>query len=92
MEERHETFLYTAEQMRMKFKSCSAACKKAAMTRKNGSGIANFLLQRPDWFKKLFPYVESRESCNPRKAIEPSFEIEREERSDTSNNYDASSW
>ncbi len=48
--------------------------KKACMTRRCGSGIANFINNQPSWFKKLFPYVESRDSCNPNMATEPSFE------------------
>ena len=67
-------FDFTPEQTRTKFKSCVAACKKASMTRKTGSGLENFMQNQPNWFKKLFPYVASRDSCNPSLAQEPSFE------------------
>ena len=74
MQDRDEVFNFTPEQTRTKFKSCVAACKKASMTRKTGSGLANFMQNQPNWFKKLFPYVASRDSCNPSLAQEPSFE------------------
>ena len=71
--ERGEVFLFSVVQTRTKFKACIAACKKASMTRKCGSGIANFMEQQPPWFKKLYPFVESRDSCNPDMALEPTF-------------------
>ena len=45
------------------------------MKRKCGSGISNYMDQGPVWFKKLFPFVESRNSCDPILASEPSFTI-----------------
>ena len=73
MQERQKTFEFSPEQTRNKFKSCITACKKASMTRRNGSGIKNFMQHQPAWFQKLFAYVESRDSCNPDLADEPSF-------------------
>ena len=73
MQERQKTFKFSPEQTRNKFKSCITACKKASMTRRNGSGIKNFMQHQPAWFQKLFAYVESRDSCNPDLADEPSF-------------------
>ena len=58
-------------------------CKKAAMTRKCGSGIENFMDQKPAWFKKLFPFVASRDLCNPSLASEPSFALVGERDADT---------
>eukprot|EP00794_Sanderia_malayensis_P006460 gene6460-7192_t len=75
MEERQQEFTFTAQQARTKFKACVAACKKASMTRRTKSGIANFMENKPKWFHKLFPYVESRDSCNPEMAKEPSFQV-----------------
>lgn len=70
-------FPFTVAQIRIKFKACISICKKAAMTRKTASGIDNFMNEKGYgfWFKKLYPFVESRDSCNPDKAIEPSFTI-----------------
>ena len=73
MQERQKTFEFSPEQTRNKFKSCISACKKASMTRRNGSGIKNFMQHQPTWFQKLFAYVESKDSCNPDLADEPSF-------------------
>eukprot|EP00112_Aurelia_sp_Birch-Aquarium-sp1_P002198 Seg1236.7 transcript_id=Seg1236.7/GoldUCD/mRNA.D3Y31 product="hypothetical protein" protein_id=Seg1236.7/GoldUCD/D3Y31 len=41
------SFEFTPVQTKTKFKSCVATCKKASMTRKCGSGIANFMDQKP---------------------------------------------
>ena len=70
---RGEMFVFSVVQTRTKFKACISACKKASMTRRCGSGIANFMEQQPPWFKKLYPLVESRDSCNPDMALEPTF-------------------
>ena len=73
---REETFPFTIAQIRVKFKACISICKKAAMTRKTASGIDNFINDKGygSWFKKLYPFIESRDSCNPDKGIEPPFE------------------
>ena len=76
------SFEFTPVETRTKFKSCVATCKKASMTRKCGSGIANFMDQKPAWFRKLFPFVESRDSCDPSLASEPSFAASSESNSD----------
>ena len=70
-----EKFDFTPVQTRTKFKACVGICKKASMKRKCGSGITNFMDQQPAWFKQLFPFVESRDSCDPSFAMEPSFSI-----------------
>ena len=74
---RNSKCLFTVGQVRIKFKACVAACKKAAMMRKTASGIDNFINQKGygSWFKKLYPFIESRDSCDPDKGTEPSFEI-----------------
>ena len=47
------------------------------MMRKTASGIDNFINQKGygSWFKKLYPFIESRDSCDPDKGTEPSFAI-----------------
>ena len=74
---RGASFPFTVAQIRIKFKACISACKKAAMTRKTASGIDNFINAKGygSWFKKLYPYVESRDSCDPDMGVEPSFQI-----------------
>ena len=74
-EKRGLRFTFTLVQARTKFKSCVGICKRAAMLQKNGSGLKNFIEQKGygDWFTKLFPPVESRNSYNPELGIEPSF-------------------
>ncbi len=47
MQERQQRFEYSTEQTHTKFKACIAACKKASMTRRNGSGIENFMKKQP---------------------------------------------
>ncbi len=79
-------FSFTPIQLRTKFKACVAACKKASMMRRCGSGISNFMDQKPIWFKKLFPFVESRDSCDPNLALEPSFQVISSETSFEENN------
>ena len=73
--ERGKLFNFSPVQTRTKFKACVAACKKAAMTRRYGSGLSNYLTEQPSWFQKLFPFIESRDSCDPTLATEPSFEL-----------------
>ena len=50
------SFEFTPIQTRTKFKSCVAICKKALMTRKCGSGIANFMDQKPAWIQTTVPF------------------------------------
>ena len=78
-----ESFAFTPVQTRTKFKSCVALCKKASMTIKCGSGIENFMDQKPAWLKKFFPFVASRDSCNPSLASEPSFALAAERNAGT---------
>ena len=80
-------FPFTVAQTRVKFKACIAVCKKAAMTRKTASGIDNFMHSKGygTWFQKLFPLVESRDSCNPDNGIEPSFGLQNKNMGNTSN-------
>lgn len=56
MQEHQQGFEYSAEQPGTNFKSCLAACKKASMTRRNGSGIKHLMQKQPAWFQKLFVY------------------------------------
>lgn len=75
--ERGEVFPFSVVQSRTKFKACVSTCKKAAMLRKTASGLKNFIDQKGygTWFTKLYPLVESRDSCNPDLAEEPSFSV-----------------
>ena len=59
------------------------------MTRKCGSGIANLMDQKPAWFRKLYPFVESRDSCDPSLATEPSFAASFESNSDAGETTDS---
>ena len=73
-EERKETVKFTIPQMRNKFKKCISECKHAAMTIKTATGIKRFEDDKGygAWFKQLFPLVQSRDSCQPDLAVEPS--------------------
>ena len=75
--ERGEVFPFSVVQSRTKFKACVSTCKKAAMLRKTASGLKNFMDKKGYgiWFTKLYPLVESRDSCNPDLAEEPSFSV-----------------
>jgi translation initiation factor 1 (eIF-1/SUI1) len=68
---RDEDIDFTAAQLRTKFKKCVSDCKFAALTIKTGSGIKRFQEDKGfgAWFNKLFPLVQTRDSC---KAVEPS--------------------
>ena len=72
-QEREEVFPFSVVQSRTKFKACVSTCKKAAMMRKTASGLKNFIDKKGygGWFTKLYPFVESRDSCNPHLAEEP---------------------
>ena len=57
--DRGETFLFSVEQTRAKFKSCVGICKRAAMVQKTASGINNLKDEKEfgSWFKQLFHYI-----------------------------------
>ena len=71
---RDKEFPFTSQQVRTKFKSCVAICKKAAMLRQTASGIDNFIDSKgySKWFKQLYHFIQSRDSCQPDLGIEPS--------------------
>ncbi len=71
--ERHEVFLFSAAQIRTKFKKIVAECEKAAMLMKTASCIKRFQEERGHgpWFNQLFALMK-RDSCQPEQAIEPS--------------------
>ena len=71
---RNETIDFTVVQMRNKFKKCISDCKHAAMTIKTATGISRFQEGKGygAWFTQLFPLVQSRDSCKPEMAVEPS--------------------
>ena len=73
-EQRNETINFTIPQMRNKFKKCVSECKHVAMTIKTATGIKRFQEGKGygAWFKQLFPLVQSRDSCQPGVAVEPS--------------------
>ena len=52
--ERGKLFNFSPVQTRTKFKACVAACKEAAMTRRYGSGLSNYLVEQPLGFKNCF--------------------------------------
>ena len=60
--------------MRTKFKKCVSECKQAALTLKTATGIKRFQEERGfgKWFNALFALVQSRDSCKPELALEPS--------------------
>ena len=60
--------------MRTKFKRCVAECKKLALTIKTATGVKRIQEDRGygPWFNQLFSLVQSRDSCNPELAEEPS--------------------
>ena len=71
---REENFPYDIGQTREKFKRCISECKKAALTMKTASGIKRFQEDKGygKWFNQLLPLVQTRASCQPEQAIEPS--------------------
>ena len=65
--------IFDVKQIRNKFKKCST-CKKACLTIRTASGITNFR-QNKDlgrWFEVLYPFIKSRDSCQPERGAEPS--------------------
>lgn len=71
---RDESFCFTIEQLRSKFKKCVSECKRAALTIKTGTGIKRFQEDKNfgTWFQKLYDIVKTRDSCQPEQAREPS--------------------
>jgi len=61
-------------QLRAKFKKCVSNCKQAALTIRTATGIKRFQEDRGlgNWFKPHFEVVQTRDSCQPDQAIEPS--------------------
>ena len=66
---RNEEVQFTGARLRTKFD-----CKFADLTIKTGTGIKRFQDEKGfgSWFNKLFTLVETRDSCNLEKAVEPS--------------------
>ena len=66
-------FPFTVKQMRSKFMWCVAICKNISLTIKKASGIKRIVDEKGygKWFNLLFPFVKSRDSCDPAQAIEP---------------------
>ena len=75
LNESKKIFDFTAVQTRTKFKSCIAVYKKASMKRMCDSGITDDVDESSAWFKKSLSFVESRDSCDPTLALEPSFVV-----------------
>ena len=71
---RNEIIDFNINQVRNKFKKCIAECKHAAMTIKTATGIKRFQENKGygAWFDQLFPLVQSRDSCQPQLAVDPS--------------------
>lgn len=65
---------FSVNQLRTKFKKCVSDCKQAALTIRTATGIKRFQEDRGlgNWFKPLFAVVQTRDSCQPDQAIEPS--------------------
>ena len=74
-------FPFTVKQMRNKFKWCISICKKVCLTIKTASGISNFVEDKGygKWFDLLHPLVKSRDSCQPKRAYEPSAQCSKDE-------------
>ena len=64
----------TVNQMRTKFKKCVSQYKQAALTQKTATGIKRYQEDRGfgKWFNALFDVVKTRDSCQPKWALEPS--------------------
>ena len=65
---------FSVKQLRTKFKKCVSDCKQAALTIRTATGIKRFQENRGlgNWFKPFFAVVQTRDSCQPDQAIEPS--------------------
>ena len=73
-EQYEDSFPFTVEQMRTKFKWCVATCKRICLTVKTASGVKRLTDEKGygKWFDLLYPIVKSRDSCQPEQAREPS--------------------
>ena len=73
-QERGETFKFTLDQTRNKFKKLMSICKNALLTVKTASGIKRFQDEKEygKWFDVLLPLMKTRLLCQPDQAIEPS--------------------
>ena len=71
---RGKELTFSVKQLRTKFKKCVSDCKQAALTIRTATGIKRFQEDRGlgNWFKPLCAVVETRDSCQPDQAIEPS--------------------
>ena len=72
--ERGENWSKNVDQTRNKFKAMIALCKKKALARITESGIADEISNNGEWFKTLFPLIQSRASADPDNAREPSYD------------------
>ena len=79
-------FTYDVNQTREKFKRCMAECKKASLTMKTASGIKRFQENKGygKRFNCLLPFVQSRVSCQPEQALDPSSVIKKRNLSSSS--------
>ena len=71
---RGKEFKFSINQLRTKFKKCVSDRKQQALTIRTATGIKRFQEDRGlgNWFKPLFEVVQTRDSCQPDQAIEPS--------------------
>lgn len=65
---------FSVKQLHTKFKKCVSDCKQAAVAIRTATGIKRFQEdgRLGNWFKPLFAVVQTRDSCQPDQAIEPS--------------------
>ena len=72
--ERDEAVEFTPIQLRTKFKKAVSECKRAVLTMKTTSGIKRFQDKKGygPWFDQLLALVKTRDTCQPKQAIEPS--------------------
>ena len=71
---RGNKFTMTVNQMRTKFKKCVSQYKQVALTQKTATGIKRYQEDHGfgKWFNALFDVVKTRDSCQPKWALEPS--------------------
>ena len=76
---RGDVITFTVPQLRSKFKKCVGFCKQAALTQRTATGIKRFQEDHGfgNWFNALFEVVKTRDSCQPKQALEPSSNSER---------------
>ena len=79
------TFLFNVQQMRTKFKWCVSTSKKLSMTIHRATGIKRIQDEKgfEKWFDLLYPLIKSRDSCQPKQALEPAVASESENTSGT---------